>query len=430
MATTENMPAPSQPQLPDQPEPQADGHHIEEGFDPAPHRPSSKRLFFTAFGGIALLAILVVVGVVPRVRALQTEHEDAARDNSELASVVVEKPALSKLADHIDLPGTVQAVQDTLIYARTNGYVHKYTVDIGDHVKEGQVLATIDTPEVDQELRQAEASANQSRANILQTQTALALAKTENERYQTLVKTGVVSQQDTEEHAAKLDSEGANVQASQASLGSAEANVKRLQELKQFATVVAPFDGVITSRTIEVGQLVAAGTGAGQAMFRLSKMDVVRVYVNVPQLEATAIKVGDDATVTLREIQGRSFVGKVTRTSNELDLSTRTLLTEVRIPNDDGTLLAGMYASVKLKLNIAVSPLTIRATSLVTNAAGTRVAVVDNGVLHWRQVVIQSDMGDRLAIASGITENDQVVTVPSDRLREGLAVKPELAKSP
>jgi len=402
----------------------------EEGFDPAPHRPSPKKLFFTAIGGGVVLAVLVVAGVVPRLHARQTAHEDAAREQSELAVVTVEKPTISKLDDHLELPGSVQPVQDTLIYARTSGYIHKYNVDLGDKVKEGQVLATIDTPEVDQELRQAEASANQSRATIRQTQTALALAKTENDRYQTLVKTGVVSQQDTEERSAKLDSEGANVQASQASLGSAEANVKRLQELKSFATVTAPFDGVITSRTIEVGQLVAAGTGAGQALFRVSKTDVVRVYVNVPQLDAQAIRVGDDATVNLREIKGRSFVGKITRTANELDLSTRTLLTEVRIPNDDGALLSGMYAAVQLKLNRTNSPLTIRATALVTNAAGTRVVVVENGVLKWRTVVIDGDLGERLAIASGVTENDLIVTVPSDRLREGLAVKTELAKAP
>lgn len=412
----------SDPQLPST-------HEGDEGFDPAPHRPTSKRLAMTAVVGAVVLGVLLVVGIVPRLEARATARDDAARAATTLATVAVEKPTLSKLDDHVELPGSVQPVQDTLIYSRVNGYVRKYTVDIGDKVKVGQVLATIDTPEVDQELRQAEASANQSRATILQSKTALALAKTENERYQELVKTGVVSQQDTEERRAKLDSEGANVQASEASLGSAQANVQRLQEMKGFATVTAPFDGTITARTIETGQLVAAGTGSGQALFRLSKTDVVRVYVNVPQLDATAIHVGDDATVTLRELPGKTFTGKVTRTANQLDPSTRTLLTEIRIPNADGALLSGMYAAVQLTLHRTNAPLTIRATSLVTNAEGTRVAVIENGVLHWRTVTIDGDLGDRLAISSGVTANDEVVTVPSDRLREGLRVETEPAKS-
>ena len=411
----------SEPQMPS-------GHEGEEGFDPTPHRPSPRRLFATGVVGAGVIAVLLVAGIAPRLKARATEREDAARAASDPAVVTVDKPVYSKLEDHVELPGSIQPVQDTLIYSRVNGYVRKYTVDIGDKVKVGQVLATIDTPEVDQELRSAEASANQSRANILQTKTALELAKTENDRYQTLVKTGVVSQQDTEERRAKLDSEGANVQASEASLGSAQANVQRLQELKGFATVTAPFDGTITARTIETGQLVAAGTGSGQALFRISKTDVVRVYVNVPQLDASSIKVGDDANVTLRELPGKTFTGQVTRTANELDSSTRTLLTEIRIPNADGALLSGMYATVQLKLNRATAPLTVRATSLVTNAEGTRVAVVENGVLHWRPVTIDGDLGDRLAISTGVTPNDDVVTVPSDRLKDGLVVKAEPVK--
>lgn len=406
----------SDPQLPA-------AHEGDEGFDPAPHRPTSRRLVGTAIVGAALLGGLLVVGIIPRLEARATARDDAAREGATLATVAVEKPTLSKLDDHVELPGSVQPVQDTLVYSRVNGYVRKYTVDIGDKVKAGQVLATIDTPEVDQELRQAEASANQSRATIAQSKTALALAKTEDDRYQELVKTGVVSQQDTEERRAKLDSEGANVQASEASLGSAQANVQRLQEMKGFATVTAPFDGTITSRTIETGQLVAAGTGSGQALFRVSKTDVVRVYVNVPQLDATAVHVGDDATVTLRELPGKTFTGKVTRTANQLDSSTRTLLTEIRIPNADGALLAGMYASVALTLHRTDAPLTVRATSLVTDGEGTRVAVVEGGVLHWRTVTIDGDLGDRLAISTGLTRNDEVVTVPSDRLKEGLHVK-------
>ncbi len=396
----------------------------DDALDPAAHRPSRRRLIVTAAVAITVVSVLAIIGMVPRLRAATEARSDRERAASEPARIQVEKPTRQAGGGKVVLPGTVQAVQDAVVYARTSGYVHSFTVDIGDAVKAGQVLATLDTPEIDQELRAAQAATVQASANIEQAKTQLALASTESTRYQTLAGSGVVSQQDMEEHRASFDARGANLKATEAARGSALADLQRLRELKGFATVVAPFDGVITSRSLEIGQLVAAGTG--QALFHVANTDVVRVFVNVPQVYAQAVRVGNDATVNLRELPARPFTGKVTRSSHALDPATRTLLTEIRIPNPDGALLPGMYAELSLAVSRVDAPLMIRPSSLVADASGTRVAVVDHGQIHWRPVRIDSDLGDQIAILSGLADTDDVVVAPSERLSEGLSVTAEV----
>jgi RND family efflux transporter MFP subunit len=366
--------------------------------------------------------------MVPRLRAATEARDDHERAAREAAHVMVEHPTRPAAGGKVVLPGTVQALQDAVVYARTSGYVKTFTVDIGDHVKAGQVLATLDTPEVDQELRAAQAATVQARANIEQAKTQRELASTESTRYQTLAGSGVVSQQDMEEHRASFDARTANLQATEAARGSALANLQRLRELKGFATVVAPFDGVITSRSVELGQLVASGTG--QALFRVANTSVVRVFVNVPQSYASAVRVGSDATVMLRELPSRPFVGQVSRSSGALDQATRTLLTEIRIPNPDGALLPGMYAQLTLAVSRTDAPLMIRPSSMVADASGTRVAVVEHGAIHWRPVRIDSDLGDQVSVLSGLQGTDEIVVAPSDRLTEGLLVTAEVAKPP
>jgi RND family efflux transporter MFP subunit len=408
---------------------EAHGHgHGENAIDPKPYRPTRGRMVTTVTVAVIVLGTLTVVGIIPRLRSSAQAKDDKVRLDKESAKVQVEKPVRQGANGKVVLPGTVQAVQDAVVYARTSGYVRTYTVDIGDSVKAGQVLATLDTPDIDQELRAAQASTVQARANIDQAQTQLDLASKESTRYQTLAGSGVVSQQDMEERRASFDARGASLKAMEAARGTSEANLQRLRELKGFATVVAPFDGIVTTRNVEIGQLVAAGTG--QPMFHVANTDTVRVFVNVPQVYAPAIKVGDDATISLRELPNRPFTGKVTRSSRALDPATRTLLTEIRIPNPDGALIPGMYAELTLAVNRVDAPLMIRPSALVADASGTRVAVVADGAIKWREVKIDSDLGDKVAVLSGLQATDDVVVSPSERLTDGLKVIAEQAPKP
>jgi RND family efflux transporter MFP subunit len=399
--------------------------HGEQTIDPTPFRPSRRKLITTVAVAIVVLSTLVVLGMVPRLNSAKEARDDRERMAATSAHVLVEKPTRQVANGKVVLPGTVQAVQEAVVYARTSGYVHQYNVDIGDKVKTGQVLATLDTPDIDQEMRAAQAATVQAGANIEQARTQLDLASKESTRYQTLAGSGVVSQQDMEERQAGFDARTANLKAIQAARGTSDANLQRLRELKGFATVVAPFDGVITTRGVEVGQLVAAGTG--QAMFRVANTSIVRVFVYVPQVYAPAIRVGDDATIMLRELPNRPFVGKITRSSGALDPGTRTLLTEVRIANPDGALLPGMYAELALNVNRVDSPLMVRPSALVADASGTRVAVVEGGEIKWHDVKVDSDLGDQVAILSGLGDNDQVVVAPSEKLTDGLRVTAEQA---
>ncbi|HEY4239522.1 MAG TPA: efflux RND transporter periplasmic adaptor subunit [Kofleriaceae bacterium] len=397
-------------------------------IDPRPFRPTKRRMILTIAGVLLVLSVLVIAGVIPRLRAAAEVRDDHERLAHEPAKVQVEHPARPAEGGKVMLPSTIQPVQDAVVYARTTGYVHQFNVDIGDQVKAGQVLATLDTPDIDQELRAAQAATVQAGANIDQAKTQLTLAQTESARYQSLAGSGVVSQQDMEEHRASYDARGANLKAMEAARGTADANLARLRELKGFATVAAPFDGVVTQRNVELGQLVAAGVS--QPMFRVANTAVVRVFVNVPQSYAPGVHVGDAATVALREYAARPFTGKVARTSRALDPATRTLLAEIRIDNPDGALLPGMYARVTLGVARVDPPLMIRPSSLVADASGTRVAVVEGDAIHWKQVQVDSDLGDEIAILSGITDKDSIVVAPSEKLAEGLVVKSELAPKP
>jgi RND family efflux transporter MFP subunit len=290
-------------------------------------------------------------------------------------------------------------------------------------------MADLEVPDIDEELRQAQATANQTHAQIRQAQTQLELAKITNDRYSSLGPSGVVTQQEVDQYRAGYDAQQANVLAAEAANGSALANVQRLRDLKSFGIIVAPFDGVVTARTAEIGQLVTAGTGSGQPLFKVAEVDTVRVFVNVPQLYAGGITVGLEAPTTVREIAGRMFAGKVARTAHELDDGTRTLLTEVDIPNPDDTLLAGMYASVSFQLKGQSRLLFVPATAVLIDALGTRAAVVRDGALTWRKVDIERDFGDRLAISTGLAEGDEVVAAPTDRLVEGMRISGKESES-
>jgi membrane fusion protein (multidrug efflux system) len=327
------------------------------------------------------------------------------------------------------LPGSVQPLQETAIYARANGFVRRWLVDIGTHVKQGQTLVELEVPDIDEELRQNQATANQAKAGIAQAKTQLELARANSNRYGALGPTGVVSQQEVDQYKATFDAQQSNVEAAEAAHKSALAGVRRLQDLKAFGVLTAPFDGVVTMRTAEVGQLVTSGTNAGQPLFKVAEVDVVRIFVNVPQLYASDVHVDMEAPVTVRELPGRTFAGKVARTSSEIDTATRTLLTEVDIPNADGALIAGMYAQVSFHVVGQKALLFVPATAVLIDAQGTRAATVHDGAIAWKDVQIDADLGDRLAIANGLNEGDVVVNAPSDRLLEGMHVRPEQSQT-
>jgi RND family efflux transporter MFP subunit len=404
-------------------------HGEGEVFDPAHFRPTRRGLRWSAVAGAAFLACLVTVGIVPRSlhRSAMAEEERALAETP--AQVAVVRAERSSGSSSLALPGSVEALQETGVYARANGYVRKWFFDIGARVKKGEVMADLEVPDIDEELRQAQATANQTHAQIRQAQTQLELAKITNDRYSSLGPSGVVTQQEVDQYRAGYDAQQANVLAAEAANGSALANVQRLRDLKSFGIIVAPFDGVVTARTAEIGQLVTAGTGSGQPLFKVAEVDTVRVFVNVPQLYAGGITVGLEAPTTVREIAGRMFAGKVARTAHELDDGTRTLLTEVDIPNPDDTLLAGMYASVSFQLKGQSRLLFVPATAVLIDALGTRAAVVRDGALTWRKVDIERDFGDRLAISTGLAEGDEVVAAPTDRLVEGMRISGKESES-
>jgi RND family efflux transporter MFP subunit len=401
------------------------GHGEGEVFDPAPHRPTRRVLVVSAIAAAVALGSLLAVGILPRVAHKAAMEKDEQVAASDVPRVRVARAEHSAVASAVALPGTVQPLQETSVYARANGYVRKWYVDIGAQVKAGQPLADLDLPDIDQELSQARAALHQAQAGIAQSKTQVNFARTTNDRYAALGTTGVVSQQQVDQLSSAYDVQQSGLVAAQAASGSADANLRRLQALRGFGTLEAPFDGVVTLRNAEVGQLVVSGTGNGQALFKVAEIDVVRVFVNVPQLYVAGIEVGMDAPTTIREAPGRTFAGKVARTSNELDLATRSLLTEVDIPNPDRALVSGMYAQVAFDVKRQDQPLFVPATAVLFDAGGTRAAVVKDGAVHWQKVAIEADMGDRLAIATGLAEGDTVAVTPSERLLEGMKVNAE-----
>jgi RND family efflux transporter MFP subunit len=403
--------------------------HEGEVFDPAAHRPSGRSLARVGIVVLVVLAGLLAAGLVPRVLHKSAMDADARRAATEVPNVRVVAVARDHTTTGLTLPGTVQPLQETQLYARANGYVKRWLVDIGAQVKKGQVMAELEIPDIDAQLSQAEAAAHQARAGIAQAKTQLELARTTNDRYTALGPSGVVSQQELEQYHSSYEAQQSNVAAAEAAHVSAQANVRRYSDLKSFGTITAPFDGVVTMRNAEIGQLVTAGTGMGQALFKVAEVDIVRVFVNVPQLFAAGIKVGMSAPVRMRETPGRVFPGTVARTSHELDMATRSLLTEVDIPNDDRTLVSGMYAQVAFDVKRQDDPLFVPATAVLYDVHGTRVVVVRDGVVHWQKVEVRADFGDRIAISTGVSEGDVVALTPSERLIEGTHVTPSTEKA-
>jgi RND family efflux transporter MFP subunit len=370
----------------------------------------------------ALFALLFVVGVVPRL-VLRWRVRAAATAAQQPPVVATVSPQRAPEVLDIPLPGSMQPILETGIWARTNGYLKARYVDIGDRVNKGQLLAEIDTPEVDQQLMQSIATMAQDKANVVKLEADLALARTTLQRYLT-AGAGTVSKQQIDERTSGVTTAEKAVDAARATVNADDANVHRLLELQSFQKVYAPFDGVITVRNVDPGSLITAGSTTGTTMlFTLAQVDVLRIFVSVPQSNAPDIKVGTSAKVGVRELPGKSFTGKVTRTAGAIDAASRTLLTEVDVPNPEGLLLSGSYATVRFRVERPDPPLVIPQSALLVDANGVRVALVDpDGTLHYRPVQIGRDYGNTVEVVAGLAPTDVLATGISPNVGDGSRV--------
>jgi RND family efflux transporter MFP subunit len=374
-----------------------------------PAQGKSKSRWWIAVLALAIVAAIVVSGILPRIHA----RADLDKETAEMAipTVSVVHPKRGAPTQEVVLPANVQAYIDSPIYARTNGYLRHWYVDIGAHVKAGQLLADIETPEVDQQLRQ-------SRADLATAEANLNLSKITNDRYAGLLQTDSVSKQDA-------DNAAGDYAAKQATVHSAQANVKRLEELQAFEKIYAPFDGVITARNTDIGALIDSGSSGGTRteLFHIAQPDKLRVYVSVPEVYSQAAKPGLTAELALSEFPGRLFPGTLVRTAQAIDQNTRTLLVEIRVLNPTGTLLSGAYAEVHLKLPTATSAFILPVNALLFRAEGLRVAAVTNGHAELKPVTLGHDFGSEVEVIAGLTGNESIIANPPDSIVAGEEVR-------
>ncbi len=369
---------------------------------------SRKHWLGLAIAFIAVVALLAS-GIWSRVRARTTLNAETAQ--SALTAVSVVSPKKTAPADEIILPGNVQPFITSPIYARTNGYLKKWYFDIGAHVKKGQLLALIETPEVDQQLQQA-------RSNLLTAQANLELASITKTRYQGLLKSNAVSQQDVDNAVGTYNANKSIVEADKAA-------VEQYSALVSFEKVYAPFDGVITARNTDIGDLINSGssTGVKTDLFQIVQPGTLRVYVNVPEEYSQGIKSGMTADLNLAEFPGRKFQGTLVRTADAINVTTRTLLIEIDVANPTGALLTGSYAEVHLAVPTSASTFLLPVNALIFRSEGLRVGVVKDGKVALTPVTPGHDFGSEIEIASGLTASDQVIVNPPDSIVSGQAVQ-------
>lgn len=372
------------------------------------HRQTRRKGYLLAAVLGLIFVVIAVVGISLRLserRALAKETEEIAVPTVEVVHPTAEPPQ-----SELELPSTLQAYIESPIYARTTGYLARWYKDIGTRVKKGELLADIETPEVDQELMQARAARDQATAQ-------LKLAQTSAKRWEDLQKMDAVSQQETDERSSSYIQGEAN-------LNAAQANLRRLEQLESFKHIYAPYAGVITTRNTDVGALVNAGnTGPNQELFVVAQIDPIRIYVNVPEADSPSIHKGVQVDIQIPELVGEHFTGSVVRTADAIDPATRTLNTEIDVPNPKGRLLPGSYAQVHLKLNQQVPRLTVPSNALLFRAEGPRAAVVGAGSkVELRPVAIGRDFGNTVEILSGLAQSDAIVVSPSDSLENGQLV--------
>ncbi len=405
-----------------------DAPSAELGFAlPAPARLSFGRALTLVIVTVAALGGLFLIVFLPRQAARADLEQQAENDSHAPARMAVAPAKLVSSERALKLPASIQPLEEAVIYARANGYVARWLVDLGDKVQADQLLLEIETPEVNQELSQARAALAKAQAAKVQADAGRVLSKSKFDRTGKLVDAGVASQAELEQTQAESAVGDANINVAQATVEAELANIRRLTDVQRFSKVTAPFAGTITARNVDRGSLVTAGNAT--PLFRLAATDTVRVYVQVPQDVAASVSVDSPAKVTVRELTGRVFDGHVAHTAGVLDAMTRTLNTEIRVPNLDGKLMSGMYAEVSLNLSAPRQVYEIPATALLNDAQGLRVAIAraDN-TLHLQPITIERDTGATLQVASGIGPSDRIVQIASADLSEGQKIEPVALK--
>ncbi len=397
--------------------------HSPTSAPPAPRR--SPYIAVAAF-----FLILLAVGGLALIPKLH--HRQALRTEATAASgppiVLATRLSAADRTSRLELPASIQAFEQTTIYARTSGYVRNRFVDIGDHVRKGQLLAEIEDPQTAQSLLQAKAALAQTEAQLLQSQANADLSSVTNQRWQSLQAAGVVAQQDADQKRAQSRADAAAVTAARANIAASQANVASLTQQAGFSRVTAPFDGIVLSRAIDRGSLISSGSQtAAQQMFTLAQADTVRVFANIPQSNSVGLRTGQVAQVAIRELGGQTFPGTIARTSQSLDPTTRTLLVEVDLKND-GRILPGMYATVRFDLPpTAAAPVLLPANALVIRSAGPQAIVIDsNNTAHFRALTLGRDLGGATEVLAGVQPGDLVALSPGDDVTEGAKVQPQI----
>lgn len=383
-----------------------DGNHSMVAVQQSPRKSSPGRIAAILLIAVVVVGLLVMSGVVPRLRS----RKALAAETNELAAptVLVTQPKHGAPAQEILLPGNIQAFVDAPIYARTNGYLKRWYFDIGSHIRQGQLLAEIESPEVDQQLSQAQADLETAKEN-------LHLSQITANRFSDLIKQDAVSQQDA-------DNATSDLAAKNSAVKSMQANVDRLKQLVSFEKVYAPFDGVVTARNTDIGQLIDSGASGGQArsLFQVAAINKLRVFISVPQIYSQATTPGLKADLTFAEFAGRRFQGTLVRTSRSIDPTARTLNVEVDVDNSKGELLPGAYTEVHLKLKDGTPTMTIPVSALLFRQEGLRVAVAQSdNTAKLVPVTLGRDFGDFAEITTGLTEQERVITNPPDSIIDG-----------
>ena len=404
---------------------------------PKPRTGRRGLLAFFALIGV-LVAAAVVGGILPRLtrqKALLAAAETQTEQRP-LVEVATAHPAPARSV--LDLPGDMQALVDSPVFARVDGYLRTRLVDYGDRVKTGQLLAEIDTPELDQQIRQARATLSQSQSTLNEVKADLDLSKANLnmarltvERWRRLAKGGVVARQEADQKEADFAVTEAQVAKAQASIATTqetvhgnEANLHRLDEMKAFARITAPFDGVITARNVDIGTLVNSGNGgAARELFHIAQIQVLRIFVNVPQTNVASMHPGQTAELRVQELPGQVFSARVTRIANALDATSRAMLTVLEVPNPAGVLMPGMYAQVRFSAGRAEAAVLVPGDTLILGRQGPRVAVVaPDHRIHLRQIRVGQDLGSEIEVVSGLSAGELVVANPSDAVRENALV--------
>ena len=388
-----------------------------------------------------IVAIAIAGGIVPRLSRQKTLAAGASAVVHRKPVVLASAVRLAPSTDTIDLPGDLQSIIESPIFARAEGYLKTRLVDIGDHVKFGQLMAEIETPELDQQivqaraaLAQAQASLKELQADIQLSRANLDLSRATQQRWERLFTKGVVSRQDLDEKSADLGVKQAQFDRAVAALATAQetirasdANLHRLEELQGFARVTAPFDGIVTARNVDVGYLINAGNGgSSREMFRVARLQPIRIFVNVPQTYVEEIRDGEAAELRVQERPGEVFPARVTNVSHSLDTNSRSMLVILESPNPGSLLYPGMYAQVRFPsaARTAKPLMRIPADTLLIDKSGTRVAVVEPGsIIHFRSITVGQDLGSEIEVISGLTPGETVVSNPSDSVQEGAEVE-------